>query len=185
MSTAKQRRAAAHARRMKALKKKGLAGLVPDMKTNQIMDVLKKGGLIAVGVIAGRELDHKVFKPEEKEGFKKWIGTLAKAGGGVMLATQKNEMIKYIGAGLAAEAVVDAAGKVMKKDILGEGILSGLEGWDISGFLSGDSIDTFEELPPLDVAPHQIASPDGIGDLGDPDDYDRQVEEDYDEEIML
>ncbi|HPE55613.1 MAG TPA: hypothetical protein PK904_04380, partial [Bacteroidales bacterium] len=47
----------------------------------------------------------------------------------------------------------------MKKDILGEGILSGLEGWDISGFLSGDRIDAYEELPPLtDVSP-QIASP--------------------------
>ena len=159
MSTAKQRRAAAHARRMKSLKRKGLAGLMPNMKTNQIMDVLKKGGLIAVGVIAGRELDHKVFKSGEKDGFKKWLGTVAKAGGGVMLATQKNDVIKYIGAGLAAEAVVEAAGKVMKKDILGEGILSGVEGWDISGFLSGDRIDAYEELPPLtDVSP-QIASP--------------------------
>ncbi len=110
MSTAKQRRSAAHARKMKSQQKKGLAGLMPNMKTNQILDVLKKGGLIAVGVIAGRELDHKVFKSGEKDGLKKWIGTLAKAGGGVMLATQKNDVIKYIGAGLAAEAVVEAAG---------------------------------------------------------------------------
>jgi len=181
MSTAKQRRAAAHARRMKSLKKKGLSGLMPNMKTNQILDVLKKGGLIAVGVIAGRELDHKVFQSGEKDGFKKWIGTLAKAGGGIMLATQKNDMIKYIGAGLAAEAVVEAAGKVMNKDILGEGILSGLEGWDISGFLSGDSVDVYEELPPLsDTTRIPESTSSGYSDMIEP-----ETEVEYDDELML
>lgn len=179
MSTAKQRRAAAHARRMKTIKKKGLAGLMPNMKTNQILDVLKKGGLIAVGVIAGRELDHKVFKSGEKDGLKKWIGTLAKAGGGVVLATQKNDVIKYIGAGLAAEAVVEAAGKVMNKDILGEGILSGLEGWDISGFLSGDDVNVYEELPPLSNTA-QIPPSTEFQDVIQPD-----VEEGYSEDTML
>lgn len=179
MSTAKQRRAAAHARRMKNIKKKGLAGFMPSMKPNQILEVLKKGGLIAVGVIAGRELDHKVFKSGEKEGLKKWIGTLAKAGGGVLLATQKNEVIKYIGAGLAAEAVVEAAGKVMNKDILGDGILSGLEGWDISGFLSGDSIDAYEELPPLLDAPRQTESPREYRQISGPE------EDEYAEDIMI
>lgn len=178
MSTAKQRRAAAHARRMKTIKKKGLAGLMPNMQTNQILDVLKKGGLIAVGIIAGRELEHKVFKSGEKDGLKKWIGTLAKAGGGVVLATQKNEVIKYIGAGLAAEAVVEAAGNVMKKDILGDGILSGLEGWNIAGFLSGDEVEMYEELPPLINSP-EVQSRREYQDISGP------VEEEYDEDMML
>jgi len=182
MSTAKQRDSAANARKAKSQKKKGLAGLMPNMKTNQILEVLKKGGLIAVGVIAGRELDHKVFKSEEKDGFKKWIGTLAKAGGGVMLATQKNDVIKYIGAGLAAEAVVEAAGKVMNKDILGEGILSGLDGWDISGFLSGDDVNIYDELPPLDdISRIPESLPSQYSDVIEPD-----VEEDnYTDEIIL
>jgi len=135
-----------------------------------------------VGVIQGSELDHNEFRSEEKEGFKKWIGTIAKAGGGVMLATQKNDVIKYIGAGLAAESVVEAAGKVMNKDILGEGILSGLEGWDISGFLSGDEVDVYEELPPLTDTP-RIEEPrsSGYSDVTEP-----EVEDDYDDdEIML
>jgi len=180
MSTAKQRDSAANARKAKSQKKRGLAGLMPNMKTNQILEVLKKGGLIAVGVIAGRELDHKVFKSEEKDGFKKWIGTLAKAGGGVMLATQKNDVIKYIGAGLAAEAVVEAAGKVMNKDILGEGILSGLDGWDISGFLSGDDVNIYEELPPLEDPP-QIPATTEYQEAIPPE----EIEEDYSEDIML
>jgi len=178
MSTAKQRRSAAHARKMRSLKNKGLAGLMPNMKINQILEVLKKGGLIAVGVIAGRELDHKVFKSGEKDGLKKWIGTLAKAGGGVMLATQKNDVIKYIGAGLAAEAVVEAASKMMNKDILGEGILSGLEGWDISGFLSGDNIETYEELPPLTDSP-QIPTTTEFQDV------DQEEEDEYGDEMMI
>ena len=66
----------------------------------------------------------------------------------------------------------------MNKDILGEGILSGLEGWDISGFLSGDDVNVYEELPPLTDNP-QIPSSSGYSDITEP------VDEEYGEDMML
>ncbi len=150
-TTRKRKNASAIVRRRR-MKKFGLAGFKAPTK-NSIMDSLMGTGIIAISVLAGRELSRKVFKGDEKEGFSQYIGAAVKIGGGVILATQDNKFLKYIGIGLAAEGAIDAAGTAMGKDIIGEGILNGLEGYFETEQISGAKV--YDELPPL---------PEGSGD---------------------
>jgi len=144
-TTRKRKNASAIVRRRR-MKKFGLAGFKAPTK-NSIMDSLMGTGIIAISVLAGRELSRKVFKGDEKEGFSQYIGAAVKIGGGVILATQDNKFLKYIGIGLAAEGAIDAAGIAMGKDIIGEGILNGLEGYFDTEQISGAKV--YDELPPL------------------------------------
>lgn len=133
-------------------KKFGLTGFGNGFKNAKpnLMDAFKAGGLTLIGVVAGRELEKKVFKSDEKEGFMQYLADILKVGGGVAAATQDNVFLKYIGAGVALEGAISAGGRAMGKDLLGEGLLNGLQGYydeKISGTLS--KAKSYDELPPL------------------------------------
>ena len=104
--------------------------------TGQVFDLLKKGGLMVLGFMGGREIERKVVK--DSEGLKKFIGPIIQAGGGYVLARQSNESLKYIGYGLVGGGLVSGVGKVFGKDFVSNGILNGLQGLgDLRELISG------------------------------------------------
>lgn len=115
-------------------------------KTADLLDTFKKAGLVVAGFVGGREIERKFFKNDEA-GFKRFIGPILLSGGGVLLCTQKNEPLKYIGYGLTGAGVVSGVGKILNKDIMSEGILSGLTLGNIFG---GKKIPGYDpkNLPP-------------------------------------
>mgnify|MGYP006995563191 FL=1 len=148
MATKRQLDALARGR-AKRLKKFSLNGGINMPSTKTITDALIGTGLLVVSVLGGREIERKVFKGDEKEGLMKYMGSAIRLGGGVILATQENKFLKYIGVGLAAEGAIDATSKALGKDIFSEGILKGLEGFIDSEQISGAR--AYDELPPLPI----------------------------------
>jgi hypothetical protein len=144
-------------------KSRGFLG-IPGLKlgsTNQIFDLLKKGTLIVVGFMGGQEIGRKVFNTEE--GMKKYISPLIQAGGGYVLATQQNEIMKYVGYGLLGSGLVSGAGKAFGKDFVKDGVLgiNGLRGLgDLRQLLSGNLGDDPNHLQ-LPVF-NQFASPENF-----------------------
>lgn len=151
MATAKQLAALEKARAARKRKLKGLGGFTMP-KTKDIMDGFKKAGLILVGFVGGREVSRMVVK-DDAEGFKRYLGSVLQLGGGVMLISQKNETLRYIGYGLAAGGAVETASKVLNKDILAEGVLSGMS---LGSILSGKSLPNYDASNmklPIDYIP--------------------------------
>jgi hypothetical protein len=114
------------------------------IKSNEVVDAIKKTGLVLVGFIAGREVGRLIVKPNADgtpvTGFKEYIAPILQAGGGVFLATQKDNNLKYLGYGLTAAGLAEGVSKVLKKDIVANGILKGLDGFDLGGMFSGYQI---------------------------------------------
>lgn len=139
------------ARAARKRKSKGLSGFAMP-KTTDIMDGFKKAGLIVAGFVGSREISRKIFK-DDAEGFKRYLGSVLQVGGGVLLCTQKNEPLRYIGYGMTAAGAVDAASKVLNKDILSEGLLSGLSLGDIFSGKSLPAYDASKIKLPADYLP--------------------------------
>jgi hypothetical protein len=160
MATAKQLRALEKAREVKKRKRLGLGGFKAPNKKD-ILDGFKNAGLILVGFVGGREVSRMVIK-DDAEGFKRYLGSIVQVGGGVLLCTQKNEPLRYLGYGLMASGAVEATSKILNKDILGEGLLSGLS---LGSILSGKKIPSYNpdqislppnylpDLPPIEEDP--------------------------------
>jgi hypothetical protein len=128
MATEKQLKALKKARAYKRRSKRGLAGItasniVPSGKS--MLNTFKTAGLMLIGFVGGREVSRKFIKNDDT-GFKRYLGSILQAGGGIILANQKNEMLKYIGFGLVGSGVVEGVSKAMNKDILADGILNGI-----------------------------------------------------------
>ena len=51
---------------------------------DEMLTAVKNGGLIAAGLIGGREISRKLF-PDDSEGFKRYLGAIIQAGGGIVL----------------------------------------------------------------------------------------------------
>lgn len=160
MATAKQLRALEKAREVKKRKRLGLGGFKTPNKKD-ILSGFKNAGLILIGFVGGREVSRMVIK-DDAEGFKRYLGSIIQVGGGVLLCTQKNEPMKYLGYGLMASGAVETASKILNKDIMGEGLLSGMS---LGSILSGKKIpaynpnqialppDYLPELPPIEEDP--------------------------------
>lgn len=163
--SAKQKAALAKGRQKLSRKRNGgLSGIsLPKFNVNQATDVLMKGGEVVVAAAIGRTLTQKVFKSDQKEGFKKYLGAIAKAAGGFVLATQKNQHLNFIGYGLAGEAIVEAIGHATNRDILANGILEGLEGLNISGLLGNTDIEEYNEY--IDDPSYQLEQAEHIDDV--------------------
>lgn len=117
--------------------------------TNQILDLLKKGGLMMIGFLGGREISRKLVT--DAEGVKKFIGPIVQAGGGYVLARMKNENLRYIGYGLVGGGIIEGAGKVFGKDFVANGFLNGLHGLsDLRELISGPSEPGLPMLPTFD-----------------------------------
>jgi hypothetical protein len=150
MATQKQLAALRKARAAKKRKTRGLAGITMP-KTAGIMDTFKKAGLIVIGFVGGREVSRKFIKDDE-QGLKRYLGSIVQLGGGILLTTQKNHALQYIGLGLAASGAVEAVSKVMNKDLLAEGVLNGLEGFSLGDILSGRQLPAYNV--PFDFVPN-------------------------------
>jgi hypothetical protein len=118
-------------------KSKGFLGSITDkFNKAEMLSAVKNGGLIAIGLLGGRELSRKFF-PDDSEGFKRYLGEIIQLGGGVLLASQKNPALKYIGYGLTASGMVGVVGKVMNKDLMTTGIMGALEGFSVDDIING------------------------------------------------
>lgn len=193
MSTAKQRAAAANARKYIGKKgrgrKKGMRGLgaisiLPkNVKNKDIIDKLKAGGAVALGIVGGRMVSKKFFN--ETEGWKKWLGSAVQTGAGTILAFQKDDFIQMIGIGMTGSGLGEAASKIMgvDKDLIGKGVdLESIEGFNMSGLLNGGmgNLDVFEEQPAADQyrLPEYQDSPFAEGPVDDFNDF-TQAEEEF------
>lgn len=153
MATERQLKTLEKARRARKRKAKGLMGGFAMPKTADIMDGFKKAGLMVIGFVGGREVSRMVFKNDET-GFKRYLGSILQLGGGVMLVTQKNETLRYIGYGLAGSGAIEAVSKVLNKDILAEGVLSGISLGSLFGGKAIPAYDARNVQLPADYVPN-------------------------------
>jgi hypothetical protein len=117
MANTKRKSTGALSRKRKARRGKARGfGALAIPKKEVILDSLKKTGYVALGFLGGRLIDQKVF-PDES-GFKRYVSTAIQLGGGVLLCTQKNETLRYIGYGVTGSGAVSAAEKILNKPIL-------------------------------------------------------------------
>jgi hypothetical protein len=106
---------------------------------------VKKAGLILAGLLIGKEGTGK-FVPllpgMQGEGFlKKYLPAAIQLGGGLVLASQKKEELRYLGFGMLGGGFLEVTSKLMNKDLYNEGLLSGLQGlgFNLSGLTQGGS----------------------------------------------
>lgn len=93
----------------------GLGAIADSFKGAAIMNVLKKVAGMYIGYTVARNAEKMVFKGGATDA-KKWISPILAAGGGIILANNKNEIVAGIGIGLVTGGVVDGINKVMGKD---------------------------------------------------------------------
>lgn len=135
MATAQQLENLRKARMAKARKAKGLAGftgsLAKSFDTKNLMDALKKAGLVVAGFLIGKEGSEKLVSliPGQAESsLKKYLPSLLQVGGGIVLSNQNNEELKFLGFGVLGSGILDGANKLTGKDLYSQGILKGIEG---------------------------------------------------------
>lgn len=157
MANTKRKSTGALSRKRKSRKSKGrgLSGFALPKK-EVLLDALKKTGYIAIGFMGGRFADQKIFPNED--GFKRYVSTAVQLGGGVLLCTQKNEALQYIGYGATASGAVSALEKVLNKPILplSEDLLSGFSLGDVFGKTEKKIPGTAPYTPALPPIPDDI-----------------------------
>jgi len=168
-----------HGRRRHSL----LSGLgsfaMPSWEDAQILSVFEKAGLFLIGYIGGKEADRRFIKSGDQAGFKKFIGPVLTAGGGLVLANQKGEILRYIGYGLTTAGVVTAANNALGKgkDITN---LETLKGFSLGDLLGGKTeFPVYRDPVVLKLPPYKPSLPEPDMSGGSPD-----QEADADNELM-
>ena len=118
----------AKGRAILARKRHGLSGIKDVLDKKKLLNTFEKAGLFLIGFVGGREIDRRFIKSGDKEGFKKFIGPILELGGGIYLASGKNEILAQIGYGLTAAGAVQGINNALGagKDITNLETLKGL-----------------------------------------------------------
>ena len=133
---------------------------MPKWNDIQIVSTFEKVGLFLVGYVGGREIDRRFIKSGDQDGFKKFIGPVLTAGGGIVLANMKGEMMRYIGYGLVAAGAVSGVNNALGKgkDITN---LETLKGFSLGDLLGGKTeIPVYKDPLILKLPPYKPSLPD-------------------------
>ncbi|MFA6924675.1 MAG: hypothetical protein WC223_10545 [Bacteroidales bacterium] len=133
---------------------------LPSWEDAQILSVFEKAGLFLIGYIGGKETDRRFIKSGDQTGFKKFIGPVLTAGGGILLANQEGEVLRYIGYGLTTAGAVTAVNNALGKgkDITN---LETLKGFSLGDLLSGKAeFPVYRDPVILKLPPYKPSLPD-------------------------
>ena len=161
---AKGRAKSQHSSKRRGKRRSLLSGLgdmaIPKWNNIQVMSAFEKAGLFLVGYVGGKEIDRRFIKSGDQEGFKKFIGPVITAGGGVILSNMKGDAMRYIGYGLLTAGAVSGINNALGngKDITN---LETLKGFSLGDVLSGKAeLPVYREPIMLKLPPYRPSLPD-------------------------